>query len=47
MIIEVVALVTAGRAALGHFVEVVAITLALIGAEAGLRWCTGGWAASA
>jgi hypothetical protein len=37
VILEVVAFVTAGRAALGHFIEVVAISLALIGAETGLR----------
>ena len=38
VILEVVALVTAGRAALGHFFEVVAIVLALMAAEALLRW---------
>ena len=38
VILEVVAVVTAGRAALGHFVEVVAIVLALIAAEALLKW---------
>ena len=38
VILEVVALVFAGRAALGHFFEIVAIVLALIAAEALLRW---------
>ena len=38
VILEVVAFVTAGRAALGHFLEVVAIVLALMAAEALLRW---------
>jgi hypothetical protein len=37
VILEAVAIVTAGRAALGQFYAVVAITLALLGAEAGLR----------
>lgn len=38
VILEVVGFVTAGRAALGHFFEVVAIVLALMAAEALLRW---------
>jgi hypothetical protein len=38
VILEVVAFVFAGRAALGHFFEIVAIVLALIAAEALLRW---------
>jgi hypothetical protein len=37
-ILEVVAFVTAGRAALGHFFEIVAIVLVLMAAEALLRW---------
>ena len=38
VILEVVAFVTAGGAALGHFIEIVAIVLALMAAEALLRW---------
>jgi len=38
VILEVVAFVTAGRAVLGHFFEVVAIVLALMAAEALLSW---------
>ena len=38
VILEVVAFVFAGRAALGHFFEIVAIVLALIASEALLRW---------
>jgi hypothetical protein len=38
VILEVVAFVTAGRAALGHFLEIVAIVVALMAAEALLRW---------
>jgi len=38
VILEVVAVVTAGRAGLGHFFEIVAIVLVLIAAEALLRW---------
>jgi len=38
VILEVVAFVTAGRAALGHFLEIVAIVLALMAAEALLGW---------
>jgi len=37
-IIEIVAFVTAGRAVLGHFVEVVAIVVALMASEALLKW---------
>ena len=43
VILEVVAFVTAGRAALGHFFEVVAIVLALMAAEALLSWIYEGW----
>ncbi len=38
VILEVVVLVTAGRAALGHFFEIVAIVVALLAAEAALAW---------
>jgi hypothetical protein len=38
VILEIVALVTAGQAVLGHFFEVVAIVVALIVAEALLNW---------
>ena len=38
VILEVVALVTAGRAVLGHFFEVLAIVLALMAAEGLLGW---------
>ena len=38
VILEVVAFVFAGRAALGHFFAIVAIVLALMAAEALLRW---------
>ena len=38
VILEVVAFVTAGRAALGHFFEIVAIVVALMAAEALLAW---------
>jgi hypothetical protein len=38
VILEVVAFVTAGQAALGHFFEIVAIVLTLMAAEALLRW---------
>jgi len=38
VILEVVAFVFAGRAALGHFFEIVAIVLALMASEALLRW---------
>ncbi len=38
VILEVVALLTAGRAALGHFFEVVGVIVALMAAEALLRW---------
>jgi hypothetical protein len=38
VILEVVAFVTAGRAVLGHFFEVVAIVLALMAAETLLGW---------
>jgi hypothetical protein len=41
VILEVVAFVFAGRAALGHFLEIVLITLALMAAEALLRWVYG------
>lgn len=37
VILEAVAFVTAGRAALGHFVEIVGIVLALMASEAVLR----------
>jgi len=37
-IIEIVAFVTAGRAALGHFFEVVAIVVSLMASEALLKW---------
>jgi hypothetical protein len=37
-ILEIVALVTAGQAVLGHFFEVVAIVVALMVAEALLNW---------
>ena len=38
VILEVVAFVTAGRAVLGHFFEIVAIVLSLMAAEALLGW---------
>ena len=38
VILEIVALVTAGRAVLGHFFEIVAIVVALMVAEALLNW---------
>jgi hypothetical protein len=38
VILEVVVLVTAGRAALGHFFGIVAIVVALMAAEAALAW---------
>lgn len=38
VILEVVALVTAGRAALGHFFEIVAIVVVLMAAELLLAW---------
>jgi hypothetical protein len=38
VILEVVVFVTAGRAALGNFFEIVAIVVALMAAEAALAW---------